>query len=32
MNIMMMFVNMEKAIGGDYEEGLASLKKNLEAA
>lgn len=32
MNIMMMFMNMDKAIGKDYEEGLASLKKNLEAS
>ena len=32
MNIMMMFMNMDKAIGKDYEEGLASLKKTLETA
>ncbi len=30
MNIMMMFMNMDKAVGGDFEEGLASLKAKME--
>ena len=29
-NIMMLFMNMDKAVGGDFEEGLSSLKNNLE--
>ena len=29
-NIMMLFMNMEKAIGGDFEQGLAKLKTTLE--
>lgn len=29
-NIFMMFFNMDKAVGGDFEEGLASLKQILE--
>ena len=31
MNIMMLFFNMDKTVGKDFEEGLASLKDNLEA-
>ncbi|MET2985243.1 SRPBCC family protein [Aureibaculum conchae] len=30
MSIMMLFMNMEKAIGGDFEHGLAKLKTTLE--
>lgn len=30
MNIMMLFFNMDKAVGKDFEEGLASLKAILE--
>ena len=30
MSIMMLFMNMEKAIGGDFEQGLAKLKTTLE--
>jgi len=30
MNIMMLFFNMDKAVGKDFEEGLAKLKKVLE--
>ncbi len=30
MSIMMLFMNMDKAIGKDFEEGLASLKEILE--
>jgi len=30
MNIMMMFFNMDKAVGKDFEEGLAKLKEVLE--
>jgi len=30
MNVMMMFFNMEKAVGKDFEEGLADLKSTLE--
>ncbi|PKA83955.1 polyketide cyclase/dehydrase/lipid transport protein [Ulvibacter sp. MAR_2010_11] len=30
MNIMMLFFNMDKAVGKDFEEGLASLKTELE--
>ena len=30
MNLMLLFVNMEEAIGNDYDEGLAKLKKILE--
>lgn len=29
-SIMMLFMNMDKAVGGDFEEGLASLKAILE--
>ncbi|AXT19703.1 polyketide cyclase [Flavobacteriaceae bacterium AU392] len=29
-NIFMLFFNMDKAVGGDFEEGLASLKEILE--
>lgn len=29
-NIMMLFMNMEKAVGGDFEQGLAKLKSVLE--
>mgnify|MGYP000155816369 FL=1 len=29
-SIMMLFMNMDKAVGGDFEFGLAKLKKNLE--
>nr|WP_299388951.1 SRPBCC family protein [Allomuricauda sp.] len=29
-SIMMMFMNMDKAVGGDFEEGLSSLKTILE--
>lgn len=29
-NIMMMFMNMDKAVGADFEQGLAKLKKVLE--
>jgi len=32
MNLFMLFMNMEKAIGKDYEEGLANLKLILEGA
>lgn len=31
MSIMMLFMNMDKAVGKDFEEGLASLKDILEA-
>ena len=31
MSIMMMFMNMDKAIGKDFEEGLTQLKQNLES-
>ena len=31
MNIMMLFFNMEKAVGKDFEEGLAELKRVLES-
>jgi uncharacterized protein YndB with AHSA1/START domain len=31
MNIMMLFYNMDKAVGKDFEEGLTELKKVLEA-
>ncbi|CAM4353439.1 SRPBCC family protein [Zobellia roscoffensis] len=30
MNIMMLFMSMDKAVGKDFEAGLASLKENLE--
>jgi uncharacterized protein YndB with AHSA1/START domain len=30
MNVMMLFYNMDKAVGKDFEEGLAQLKKVLE--
>ncbi|MGW9686605.1 SRPBCC family protein [Flagellimonas sp. 2504JD1-5] len=30
MSIMMLFMNMDKAVGGDFEEGLANLKALLE--
>lgn len=30
MSIMMLFMNMDKAVGGDFEEGLSDLKKELE--
>jgi uncharacterized protein YndB with AHSA1/START domain len=30
MTIMMLFMNMDKAVGKDFEEGLASLKERLE--
>ena len=30
MSIMMLFMNMEKAVGGDFEQGLAKLKSILE--
>ncbi|WP_400073013.1 SRPBCC family protein [Zobellia russellii] len=30
MNFMMLFMSMEKAVGKDFEAGLASLKENLE--
>lgn len=30
MNLMLLFVNMEEAIGNDYDEGLAKLKEILE--
>ncbi|MDH3698006.1 MAG: SRPBCC family protein [Flavobacteriaceae bacterium] len=30
MSIMMLFMNMDKAVGKDFEEGLASLKEILE--
>lgn len=30
MSIMMLFMNMDKAVGKDFEEGLASLKKIME--
>ena len=29
-NIMMLFMNMDKSVGGDFEEGLSDLKKELE--
>jgi len=29
-NIMMLFMNMEKAIGGDFEQGLSKLKTTVE--
>ncbi len=29
-SIFMLFMNMDKAVGGDFEEGLASLKSSLE--
>ncbi len=31
MNIMMLFMNMDKVIGKDFEEGLVSFKKYIEA-
>lgn len=31
MNAMMMFMNMDKAIGKDFEEGLDNMKRNFEA-
>lgn len=31
MNIMMLFYNMDKAVGKDFEEGLSELKKILES-
>ena len=31
MNIMMLFFNMDKAVGKDFEEGLAELKRVLES-
>ena len=30
LNIMMLFFSMDKTVGKDFEEGLASLKDNLE--
>ena len=30
MSIVMLFMSMDKAVGKDFEEGLASLKQNLE--
>lgn len=30
MNVMMMFINMDKAIGKDFEEGLSGLKEEME--
>ena len=30
MNIMMLFMSMDKMVGKDFEEGLATLKKQLE--
>ncbi len=30
-SIMMLFMNMDKAVGKDFEEGLTSLKQNLES-
>ena len=30
-SIMMLFMNMDKAVGKDFEEGLAALKEQLEA-
>ncbi|NNC70717.1 MAG: SRPBCC family protein [Flavobacteriaceae bacterium] len=30
MSIMMLFMNMDKAVGGDFEQGLSKLKKVLE--
>ena len=32
MRFMMLFMNMDKMIGGDFEEGLATLKNQMEAA
>ena len=29
-SIMMLFMNMDKAVGGDFEQGLSMLKSNLE--
>ena len=31
MNVFMLFFNMEKAVGADFEEGLAALKRVMEA-
>jgi hypothetical protein len=31
MNVMMLFFNMDKAVGKDFEEGLADLKTHMEA-
>ena len=31
-NIMMMFMNMEKRLGGDYEQGLKNFKEQAEKA
>ncbi|MEM8999309.1 MAG: SRPBCC family protein [Bacteroidota bacterium] len=31
MSIMMLFMNMDKAVGKDFEEGLSSLKEKLES-
>ncbi len=31
MSIMMLFMNMDKMVGKDFEEGLASLKKQMES-
>ena len=30
MNVMMLFFNMEKSVGADFEEGLRDLKQQLE--
>ena len=30
MSIMMLFMNMDKMIGKDFEEGLSSLKEKME--
>ena len=31
-SIMMLFMNMDKAVGKDFNEGLATMKKNLESS
>ena len=31
-SIMMLFMNMDKAVGNDFNEGLATMKKNLESS
>ncbi len=30
MNLMLVFMDMDQAVGKDFEEGLASLKSNIE--
>ena len=32
MKVMMLFMNMDKVVGKDFEEGLANLKRETESA